>query len=42
VGISCGLEVVPAFIGIEEIADVADGAPEIAEGAGLEAPEVGL
>ena len=40
--VSCLFEVVPAFPGLEEIADVAEGAPEGVVAARLGFPEQGL
>ena len=40
--VSSGLEVVPTFVGIEEIADFTDGAPHGVDGAGSDAPQTGL
>src|SRR3954462_13223345 len=40
--LSCSLEVVPAFLWLEEIADVAEGSPERLDGSGFGLAQVGL
>ena len=40
--ISSGFEEIPAFCGVEEFADVADGGDEIVVGSGADAPQMGL
>ncbi len=39
---ACVLAATPAFVWVEEIADVSDGFPEVIDGPGADAPEVSL